>query len=260
MTDSTDFKLPKGPLEEKLLPKDLSVLDSTMIDNTLVIAGLSELSSGKSKVDAVKWESIGEKNGCKMYSASRKGEDSYLFKGECTLPCSVAVMEYALKTPKCMTLCDSTCKKGAQIKRIDSKHQILYGQYKVGWPAWDRDFCFLDTQTMLKDGIFVSTQKSISCAECPIDKNHVRGEVVCSGYIFRPVKDKTNECLMTYIVQMNANGSIPSFLVNSASKSQAYVPGNFKEKTKQLIQDYDDYIKTLATKKSNEKDSTESKS
>jgi len=200
-SDELPLKVPAGPFTA--LPEDYKALDAHIIHEILCVAGLKKLSQLKDGKDEkeIHWKSIGEKNGIQMDYAWVQGSNNYFFKGFGRIPASLKVVEGAMRDISNM---------------------------KMPPLIWWRDFCWYAVDQTLPDGTFVTTGKSIITDLCPDKSGMVRGEIRASGYILQPVADKPNECDVTYIVQTDPKGWIPTWVVNIVAKSQAFNPGVIK--------------------------------
>jgi len=231
-TASTDdkqaLKVPSGPFTE--LPTNYKDLDLLIVHEILCVAGLKRLSQLKDHKDEkeVHWQPIGEKDGIQMHYAIVEGSNNYFFKGAGRVPASVATVSLAMRDINNMKIMDPMCQYTELIKTLDHDHHIYYAYFKMPPMIWWRDFCWYAVDYSLPDGTFVTTGKSILSDLCKDKSNMVRGEIRASGYIVQPVPDKPDECDITYIVQTDPKGWIPSWVVNIVAKSQAFNPGVIK--------------------------------
>jgi len=227
-SDELPLKVPAGPFTA--LPEDYKALDAHIIHEILCVAGLKKLSQLKDGKDEkeIHWKSIGEKNGIQMDYAWVQGSNNYFFKGFGRIPASLKVVEGAMRDISNMKVMDPMCQYTETIKTIDKDHHIYYAYFKMPPLIWWRDFCWYAVDQTLPDGTFVTTGKSIITDLCPDKSGMVRGEIRASGYILQPVADKPNECDVTYIVQTDPKGWIPTWVVNIVAKSQAFNPGVIK--------------------------------
>jgi len=222
------LKVPAGALTE--LPKNHKDLDLLLVHEILCVAGLKNLSELKNQKDEkdVHWQAIGEKDGIKMHYAWVQGSNNYFFRGVGRMPAPVKTVETAMRDISNMKLMDPMCQYTETIKALDGDHHIYYAYFKMPPMIWWRDFCWFAVDHTLPDGTFVTTGKSIITDLCPPKGGMVRGEIRASGYIVQPVPDKPDECDITYIVQTDPKGWIPSWVVNIVAKSQAFNPGVIK--------------------------------
>jgi len=224
------LSLPEGAFTE--LPEDYKSLDPLLLDEVLNAADLGSLSPlgddrSKTKID---WQSLGTKNDIEMYWAQTSTSANYFFKGVGIVPCSPKMLEDAIRVPENMKIMDPMCLSTKTIKTFDRDHHIYSARFKLGFMIWDRDFAWYCLDTNLSDGTYVSTGKSIVTTDYPEVSGCVRGEIRASGYIVQPIKDKTDECRVIYLVQTDPKGWLPSNIVNYVASSQAYNPGVIKEK------------------------------
>ncbi|KAK3755762.1 hypothetical protein QZH41_019993, partial [Actinostola sp. cb2023] len=107
--------------------------------------------------------------------------------------------------------------------------------YSIKWavvgvrssPLWLRDVCWLEYGDILTDkngeefGFGVAS--SIERPECPKMEHYglVRAELLCSGYIFRKMPNEPDYMEVTYVVQADPKGWLPTWAVNMFAWQQA---------------------------------------
>jgi len=236
------WDVPKGPYTK--LPSDpkeyLKLIDWPLMDQLLHACGLENLSllngANNPKID---WKANGEKNGVKMYYASTPGTPNYFFKGVCRdVPVPARDLEVVMRKIENLKLLDPMVKITNTVKTIDTDRHIYYAQFALGGRpvVSDRDFSWYTVDHTMADGTYISCGKSIVVSDCPDDKGHVRGEIFASGYVVQPNKGKEDkECTVSYVVQTDLKGMLPTWLVNWIAQSQAYNPGVIKEKAPDFI-------------------------
>jgi hypothetical protein len=230
--------VPFGELTE--LPADYKALDALILDQILQVAGLPDLSPLKDSQDkfsaACDWKAIGEKNGIQQFYGQLPGSSNHLFKGVGIVPAPPKLLEDAIRVQENMKIIDPMCKETKCIKTYDKDHHIYYANFKVGPMLSDRDFVWWCLDANLPDGSYVSTGKSILTKDCPDVSGRVRGEIRASGYVVQPVKDDPKSSKVTYVVQTDPRGWLPTWIVNIVAASQAYNPGIMKEKVPMFME------------------------
>lgn len=78
-----------------------------------------------------------------------------------------------------------------------------------------RDFVYVSHSLNYPNGTIVLGAKSIEFEACPPTDDAVRGEIEVAGWILEPYEGGT---MATYITQADPKGSIPTSIVNSATK------------------------------------------
>eukprot|EP00184_Porphyridium_aerugineum_P008697 CAMPEP_0184691940 /NCGR_PEP_ID=MMETSP0313-20130426/622_1 /TAXON_ID=2792 /ORGANISM="Porphyridium aerugineum, Strain SAG 1380-2" /LENGTH=299 /DNA_ID=CAMNT_0027149723 /DNA_START=6 /DNA_END=905 /DNA_ORIENTATION=+ len=126
------------------------------------------------------------------------------------------------------------------LEKRDPKHVVMHSKYRSPVPKviQDRDFVFVYTTTMLEDGRAVCIGNSIdypttlsNAKNNNNDKKFVRGLTLGSGFLFEPINDDTSgnqngtgatsSFKMSYIVQVDPKGWIPTWLVNLVCDEQS---------------------------------------
>lgn len=107
-------------------------------------------------------------------------------------------------------------------KRLNRSFEMLRYVFKAPWPVTNRDFCFFAICAKLENDVIVDVIDSVSHDAVPEQPSLVRGNVTGTGYVCRPViDDDGNEVVdVTYVVQLDPKGSVPSFAVKFISRNQ----------------------------------------
>jgi len=82
-----------------------------------------------------------------------------------------------------------------------------------------RDFCVLSTSKRIGTDKIVVTAASINYPNCPDRPNYVRGELRTSGSIVEKIDN--NSVKLTYLVQVDPKGLLPTYVVNWVASEQA---------------------------------------
>eukprot|EP00752_Nemacystus_decipiens_P011149 g9905.t1 len=106
--------------------------------------------------------------------------------------------------------------------------RIVWGSFKATGVAWARDFCMLQKAEAMMDPstgerLFCLVSKSVERPEVPDMQKlckRIRATADVSGFVFREPKDG-GPVRITYVVNVNPNGWIPTKLVNIICNSQA---------------------------------------
>jgi hypothetical protein len=248
--------VPFGELTE--LPSDYKTLDDIILDQILQVAGLGDISPLKDSTEkfavSCDWKSIGQKNGIDQFYGAMPGSSNHLFKGVGIVPAPPKLLEDAIRVQENMKLIDPMCKEVKCIKTFDKDHHIYYANFKVGPMLSDRDFVWWCIDANLQDGTYISTGKSMLTKDCPDVPKRVRGEIRASGYVVQPVKDDPKSSRVTYVVQTDPRGWLPTWIVNIVAASQAYNPGIMKEKVPMFLETFEKEAKERADKEKAGKD------
>mmetsp|Transcript_56539 Transcript_56539/g.89791 ORF Transcript_56539/g.89791 Transcript_56539/m.89791 type:complete len:330 (-) Transcript_56539:68-1057(-) len=122
-----------------------------------------------------------------------------------------------------MKISDVLFMGGKILEVFDAHHIACHAQFRTPPGITNRDFCFSGLHAMFDEQTAVSIAASLQRADCPPAKSEwkfVRGEILTSGYIARDSTDGKG-CELTYIVQVDPKGWLPSWVVNIVASDQA---------------------------------------
>jgi len=109
---------------------------------------------------------------------------------------------------------DHKFQQGRELEKLSEQQSIYYAAYSSGVPmVIGRDFTFLETREMFPDGSYVCVGVSVEHALAPSASGYVRGSMLPSGWILKPLKG--NEWDVFYIAQINPMGWLPPSVVNA---------------------------------------------
>lgn len=221
-------------------PAAFAALDSLLITQTLIACGVSipsslfpSSSSSPSLRSPPTWSSIGIKNHVSMYQCSTPNSNLYQFLGTTELDATIEMVEEMMRIPSNLKLIDPMCLELNVAARLDNDHHILHAIFQMPPFVTNRDFVWLSVNRRLSNDLFVSAGRSISVSEYGQRNGLVRGEIRASGFVVEAIDDG-RRCRMSYVVQADPSGWLPTKLVNVVSKQQAYAPGVIKEKLGQF--------------------------
>jgi len=225
-------------LDDKAVIADPKVHDRLLLDYVLQLTELTAIAPHKDKMEErnFKWTSAGEKNGVVMAHSDTTDCAFRLWRGKLAhIPVSVADAEMFLRDyVHYQRTYDTLAQDVRMARKLDANHSIAHATYNLGMMVTNRDFVWLSSNFNLPDGAFVQIAKSIVSADAKEDSKFVRGEIRIAAFIVQPVKDKENECSISYVTQCDPKGSLPARLVNWLGTSAAYTPGNFRDKVSEL--------------------------
>jgi hypothetical protein len=101
--------------------------------------------------------------------------------------------------------------------------RVTYYAFKAPWPVTSRDFVVLAGEELTEDGLFVSVVNSIEREDVPEQDGFVRAILKSTGFVVKPLENDENgkpRCQVTYIVQLNPMGWIPTMVVNIVNVAQ----------------------------------------
>ena len=106
--------------------------------------------------------------------------------------------------------------------------QIFYRAYHAPFPVSPREFVALNGLSEEADGTLISYGSSINYPDAPHNPKYVRGNVMVTGFIVRPVASRGPECEVTRITQIDPKGQIPPFVSNLAQKRSGVLFENMR--------------------------------
>jgi len=118
--------------------------------------------------------------------------------------------------------------------------EVMYQKYQSPPMIKNRDLALFGVVVKLEDGRWLCSYTSIEDEKkLPLDSNFVRAEVLESGYVLKPIKgeDGQDSTFVTYIVQLDPKGWIPTWAVNATATEQAKVLANMNSSLKERFGD-----------------------
>lgn len=114
---------------------------------------------------------------------------------------------------------DENMVDGYRIEKLDDNNDI--GYYSIGSPFWlvsGRDFCNMRSWYVDKEKEeYIIFNHSVPHKDCPEKKGYVRAISLLTGYLVKPDPDDLNSCILIYITQVDAKGSIPTWIMNNVT-------------------------------------------
>jgi len=110
------------------------------------------------------------------------------------------------------------------VKMLNDKIGIVYVSTRGQFPIAPRDFCLAVSHRIESDGTYLQLSRSIEDPSVPLISGKVRAELLTSGFIIKPLVQVNGvtkySCKVTYVVQFDPKGLIPSFLANKVAEYQ----------------------------------------
>ena len=106
-----------------------------------------------------------------------------------------------------------------RLEELDAQTGVQYLEYKSMWPVAGRDFTNLTHWRVMKSGVVVIIGFNIKYAPRPPIKSLVRAQTKLGGWCMEPL-DGGKKTKLTYIVELDFKGSIPSFIVSRVTTQQ----------------------------------------
>ena len=129
------------------------------------------------------------------------------------------VLRY-LKDPAHTKLLDDLLKESKIVHEVSSAIHIVQLLYKAIWPTSPREFSVMSVSGQVDERTWVEAGISVQDPRIPEPKGYVRGDLIVGGYVVRSISGSPELSEVTYAVQTDLKGSIPSFAVNKVTESQ----------------------------------------
>jgi len=231
-------KIPELPHDPLVInEKEFAKWDSAMLDHLLHTADARHLwpyTCKQPKHDPFSWTSLGTRGGVVMDQSTLSGDSKvHCLRGVAArVPLPVATVAHTLRQMDNMPLMNPLCNLTREVMKYDSDHSVMYSQIALGKRPLvsDRDFVCFSAHFNLPSGAYAVCGKSVITDKCPNDRSHVRGEIKVIGFVVEAVKGHPEESSVTYVMQSDPKGWLPSALVNRVAAVQAYMPGVLIEK------------------------------
>lgn len=125
-----------------------------------------------------------------------------------------------LKNPTNTQQLDDLLKESKIFHEVSSAIHIVQLLYKAVWPTSPREFSVMSVSGQVDEHTWVQAGLSVQDPRIPEAKGYVRGDLVVGGYVIRSISGKPELSEVTYAVQADMKGSLPSFAVNKITESQ----------------------------------------
>jgi hypothetical protein len=167
------------------------------------------------------WNQITEKSNVKVIQKNYPDSCISVNKGECIFNLPLDIIKEFLMNFENNKLWDPLFQSGENhVLKNEFNQSIHLSYYKTisYLTIWPRDFFVLKTSSLLNDGSVVIAAKSIKDSiHFKHDQSCVQGDVLLSGFLLTPIDMFTTK--VTYVLQVNPCGWIPSNIVNDAIKN-----------------------------------------
>eukprot|EP01116_Phalansterium_solitarium_P012778 TRINITY_DN2935_c1_g1_i1.p1 TRINITY_DN2935_c1_g1~~TRINITY_DN2935_c1_g1_i1.p1 ORF type:complete len:406 (-),score=111.93 TRINITY_DN2935_c1_g1_i1:326-1543(-) len=126
------------------------------------------------------------------------------------------------------------------VHQLNPRTSTCYFEFAPYHPVAARDVCFLQYLTKYRDGTYVVSWQSVDDPAVPRKKGVVRATMGTSGFVIAPFS-KSSKSLVTFVLQFDLNGWIPSILDQAFTASQPmlllYVDAELKRRQEQAEQE-----------------------
>ena len=153
------------------------------------------------------------------FTGSRKhAADRFTLKGECVIPLAPPpIIEYIQEVSNKPKYVDEI-EVVEKLVKLDENVQVVYNRIATPPIVWTRDAVFVQGVKEV-DGTYYLATKSFEFEEKPPVDGYVRVDINIAGFIIKPVE--AYRSVVTYIMNVNPGGWVPSFVINMVQKKQA---------------------------------------
>jgi hypothetical protein len=169
------------------------------------------------------WDSLFEKSGVKAY---KRAGNMICVRGDALFPYTVVNLFGIICSAERKRDLDPQLHSARLAKQLSSHTTVEYLKFKQIWPTATRDFANLVHWRLLQNGSVAIVAFSEKFDDiCPVEQGVVRAELILSGYLLTPTSRGTT---VSYVVQTDQKGSLPSSIVNFISTMQPMCLANMR--------------------------------
>jgi len=224
------------------LPPSASALPATVEEDEGVVvptvigarlsANIDKIYAEAAEIDTRVWNLVagGPKDGVTRYAKAPVGS-RVAARGEATLPFTAEQIVWFLSDTTTQIEMDDMVVTARSFACADGHTYFDHLTYKGVWPVQARDFTLMARWARMGDGSYVAGSQSIGDGpgtEQLVDAppvargRYTRGRLFLGGWCLRPLPE--GGCKVSYMVEMDLCGSIPSSIVNAVVTQQALTP------------------------------------
>eukprot|EP01137_Pigoraptor_chileana_P008819 Opistho-2@56171 len=174
------------------------------------------------------WIFDGEKNGVRCMRRKPDGSGINCMKGSGRVNAPPKMILEVVDGFKYKKEYDQLFKQGVNAEQLDELTRVGYMEYIGIWPTSPRDFVVMQSIRRLPDGGYVLAGVSVEHPDHPELSGFVRANIVCGGFVIRPVEGEPMKTDLVYVAQVDLRGSIPSAVVNKVTAAQPMVVANVR--------------------------------
>jgi hypothetical protein len=184
------------------------------------------LTSDARATDDSEWEHLSTDEGITVWTLEKPGEEFPGFRGQTIINASLKKVVDVMMDSSKHTEWMYQCKESSVIKELTPTHAIIYTRVKAPWPVWDRDVV-LDTVIKYNADETAVTMKFVNVAAAKSEKYRktpnkvIRMPSLEGFYKLREISPGKTKIL--YQAESDIGGSIPTWLVNIASKDLPHI-------------------------------------
>jgi hypothetical protein len=163
------------------------------------------------------WEQIDVDDGIRVWKNEVPGQELPGFRGEVTIDAPIQKVLNAIKDWKQHTKWMHRCAESIEVQHIDDNRSLMYNRTDSPWPVSDRDVLLDTIIDESPDGNTITLKFKNSTSNLkPVKEDVVRMPRLV-GY-YKLVKVGEGKTKVTYQVEANPGGSLPTWLVKRVTK------------------------------------------
>jgi len=164
------------------------------------------------------WDKVSDDQGFTLYEKPIAGAEQHLVKTEGSLNVSVqkaldTVYDTNIETRKKW---DTEVEFYNIVEKINDKMILAHIGFHTPFPVTCRDFATLRCTAADDDGTRYMWTVSVVNSNIPVHKDgkYVRGVIIVSGFVIKPIDGESDKCSITNVNQVDPKGWIPGWVVN----------------------------------------------
>jgi len=170
------------------------------------------------------WVFWKEQDGITIHSKDHPDDPVRCFRGKGIIPATAEVLRLHLVQVDLRKYWDDMFLGGTYKIELTPTVRVCNYKFSAPWPVASRDFVIIAGEKITDDGLFVTVVNSIERDDIPVEEGFVRGMLKSSGFVIKPLDNDPvtgkPRCEITYLVQLNPMGWIPTIVVNTVNVSQ----------------------------------------
>jgi len=175
------------------------------------------------------WTLIKTANDVTIHKKRKENSPVHCVRGKARIRASAEEIQATVRALDYVGDWDPFYRSGRVVESPDEDHDVIHCRYNLDTPlVSDREFVYLENRKRYDDGKLVVLAFSIPRDDIALLPGCVRGEIVTTGFVIENAELSEShkqelatteskvefECLVTYVVQVDPKGWLPTWLIN----------------------------------------------